>query len=41
MPKDEIVNPYVSRKGERELASIEDCVDTTIQGFEAYMKKSK
>ena len=39
-PRDDI--DYVSRKeGERGLVSIEEDVDTPIQGIEEYIKKSK
>ena len=40
--RDDIDKLYVSRKErERELASIEDSVDTSMQGQEEYIKKSK
>ena len=32
-------NVDVSRKGERELTSIQDSVDTSMQGLEDYIKK--
>ena len=41
-PKDGINKLYVSRKeGERELASIKDCIYASIQELEDYLKKSK
>ena len=40
VPKDDVDRLYVSRKeGERELASIEDTVDTSIQQLEDYIQK--
>ena len=38
---DDINRLYVSRKGGRRLASIANCVDASIQGFEKYSKKNK
>ena len=39
-PRDDDDRLYVSRKeGGRGLASIEDCVDTSIQGLEDYIEK--
>ena len=38
---DGIDRPYVSRKGGCGIASIEDCVDTSIQGLDGYNKKNK
>ena len=40
--RDDIIRLYVSRKGGgKGLASIDDCVDVTIQGLRKYTKKSK
>ena len=39
--KDDIDRLYVSIKGGRELASIMDCVDATIQGHVTYTKRIK
>ena len=40
-PRDHTVKLSVSRKeGGRELTSIEDCRDSSIQGLEEYIKKS-
>ena len=39
-PRDDIGRLYVSRKeGERELASIEDSIDTSIQRLKYYIEK--
>ena len=39
-PRDDVDRLYVPRKeGERRLASIEDSVDTSIQGLEDYIEK--
>ena len=38
---DDIERPYKSRKGGRELASIEYYIDPSVQGLEGYNKKSK
>ena len=41
-PSNDKDRQYVSRKdGGRQLASIEDSVDASIQGHEDYIKKSK
>ena len=41
-PRDVVDRIYVSRKeGKRKLASVEDCIDKSIQGLEVYIKKSK
>ena len=37
--RDDVDRLYVSRKGGRRLASIEDCVDTSIQRLEDYIGK--
>ena len=40
-PRDDIDRQYVSRKeGRRGLASINDCIDASIQELEEYIKKS-
>ena len=38
--RDKIHKLYVSRKGSREDASIDDCLDTRIQGLEEYANKN-
>ena len=38
-PRDDDDRLYVSRKGERELASIEDSVDASIQRLEGFIQK--
>ena len=40
-PRNDIDWLYVSRKGGRRLVIIEDCVDTSIQGLDDYIKKNK
>ena len=41
-PRDDINRLYVSRKeGRRGLASIRDCIDTSMQGLENNIKKSR
>ena len=41
-PRDDVDRPYVSREdGGRELASIEDSVDTSIQRLEDYIEKTQ
>ena len=36
-PRDDIEILYWSRKGERELVTIEDCMDTSTQRLEDYI----
>ena len=38
-PRDDVDRLYVSRKGWRELASIQDSADASIQRLEDYIKK--
>ena len=40
-PGDDIDIVYVPRKERRELTSIEDCENATIQGFKEYTRISK
>ena len=41
-PRDNMDRLYMTRKrGRRGLASLEDCVDVSIQGLDDYMQKSK
>ena len=41
-PRDDMDEGYMQRKGGgRGLTSIEDCIDTTIQGFEEKTKKGQ
>ena len=41
-PRDDIDTPYVTRKeGERELTSMEDCVDASIKKLEECVNKNK
>ena len=41
-PRDDIERQYVSRKdGEREIASNEDSIDTSIRRLEDFAKKTK
>ena len=40
-PRNDINRIYVSRKGGRGLISIEDCIDSSIQKFEDYIKTDK
>ena len=40
-PRDDVDTLYISRKeGGRRLASIEDCVDASIQQFEDYIENT-
>ena len=40
-PRDDIDSLYMTRKEERGLARIEDCVDGAVQGLQESINKSK